>query len=322
MPQQPPWSPGLRRRPRSTADGFVLPEPPGEHRAERLGRGTGRDAAVHLVEGGLAEQDHQLRPGQLEGSTIGVEVEHPATRRVEALIHAAEGVPHGPGQEERVRFAVHRQPPVDGRAVEGGDLEQAVAVLRPVDGGQQGLLARHVVPAVRRHPLVDVEAELPAERRNHRPLEHAGPVHGRVQQAGGDEAGAVDHDPDHVTPGPGQPTVDRARRRGRGVLDAQQLEVAVETVEDGPVERGRRAVVDHDDLVGVRRQVALVGGRQRVQRAGCLLRNVEDDDDEGKSRPAPACHPREPRRHGGSLSMPRDPVNAARASWPPPGPPC
>jgi hypothetical protein len=172
------------------------------------------------------------------------------------------------------------------RLIEGGDLEQAVTILGPVDGGEQGILLGAVVARGDGAVLV-VAAKVPARNHGDGPLIEARAVAAEIEQAGARDAGAVDDDADDVALGRGEAAVDGVCRRGWRRVDADQAEIAVKRLEHRRIERRGRAIIDHDHLVLAGVDAALVSGRERIERAGCFARDVVDHDHDRKPRPSP-----------------------------------
>ena len=261
-------------------DRLVLVGPPFDGVLEGRHRRPAGRSIVQLMEGAFPEQDDQAGPGQLHGPPERVEVDEPASGRVESLVVAVKPLPRLPAKEQGGRLVDRREPPVRGGAVERGDFEEAIPVPRPTDRLEQGVLALPGVAAIDGPSLSRVEAEVPAEGGDDGLVVEPGPLAREVQQAGAHHAGAVDHDPDDVGPGRGDPDVDGAGGGGRGVLDAQDPEVAVQSIDEALVHGRRGSVVDDHDLVFLAPDVALVVRGQREQGPPRLAGDVVHDDDD------------------------------------------
>ncbi len=228
--------------------GLVVSTPPLHRDLVGVGRGVRGDPAVELVERALPQQHHPLEIVEQARAHQRVVVHETAARRVEALVEPAELVPHPGREEQRIRLELPEEPATRTGLVHRRDLVEAIPVRRPVDRLQQAVLVVLGPPGIELEPL-EVEAEVPAKRRDRRP--RVDPTRGdRVpDESRRTESRAVDHDPDGRAPRFPEPTVDRRRRRRRRVVDSHETELTIESVEERFVHRCRRPVVDDDDLV-------------------------------------------------------------------------
>ena len=161
----------------------------------------------------------------------------------------------------------------------------------PVELVEQAVLGRLVVARLGRVHVPRVEP------RCHPSVATTGPVRateaelrGR-EQARARDAGAVDQQTDEVGARHLDAEVGGARRRGRRRVDPHAAQLSGKRVEHRGVDRLGRAVVDHDHLVVVGLDPALVPGRERSQRARQLTRHVvRDDHDDDAQRPGSGRH--------------------------------
>jgi hypothetical protein len=203
---------------------LILPMPHIPVLQEALERRVGRHAAMQLMERTLAQQGYALRARQIDGAVIGVEVQKAAARHVEALVPATQFLPHRAAQGDEARFAKRPKPAMHGRLIEGRDLEQPVAVLRPIDSVQQGIFLGLVVAGGDRAILI-IRAEIPSRDHDHRLVVKPRAAQGEMQQPRTDDASAVDDDADDLALGRGDAAIDGMRRRGRGRIDADETKI-------------------------------------------------------------------------------------------------
>ena len=76
-----------------------------------IGRAVGRDAAMQLMKGTLAQQDDQLCIGECKRALERIEIDEPATRSVEPLIHPLQCVPKLSFQEQPFDSAIGQNQP-------------------------------------------------------------------------------------------------------------------------------------------------------------------------------------------------------------------
>lgn len=182
------------------------------------------------MEGAFAQKNYALRIRHVDGAAVSVEVDQPATRRIETLVHAAEQCPHLPAQEQGVGLGDRTKPAFDRGLVRRADLEQTVAVLRPVDLRQQRILGNLVVAGAHR-PALHVVTEIPAQRENDGALIKPGAMQREMQQFRSDNTGPVDHHADDVAASFRDAAIDGMGRRRRGGIDTDQAEGVAEILE-------------------------------------------------------------------------------------------
>ena len=164
---------------------------------------------------------------------------------------------------------VGRDHPRTERVRERAHLEQAVAVVPPVDLVEQPVLDGLVV-APRRRIDVTGRAEVPAQRHHDRHRSRARP---RLQRRAS-KPGLASRAPSMKSPtkslaAPPQDPEVRGTRPGAGGADRARASADVrEAVEQCRRQRLGRAVVDDDHLVVVARDAALVRRHERRQRCG------------------------------------------------------
>ncbi len=123
----------LRRGIWMAANCFILVVPIVERGQEILVSGIGGNPAVELVKRGLPQQYDQFTLRQLHRAAKGVGIQHPTTRQVETLVDPVEQIPHLAAQKQRIRLRNRLEPTIDGGFVGSADLEEAIAVPRPID---------------------------------------------------------------------------------------------------------------------------------------------------------------------------------------------
>ena len=158
------------------------------------------------------------------------------TRQCEALVEAAELLPHGFRHEQPVALTHRTEPPAARRRRERGRREQPVAVLLPVELREQLVLDPLVVArGLRVH--VAGRADVPPERRHDRARrELAGEQRAR-QQAGAGETGPVDEEPDEIALRHLDADVGRAGGRRRRGIDPHAAQPAGKRFDHRRVDR-------------------------------------------------------------------------------------
>ena len=99
-----------------------------------------RRAAVDLVERAFTEQHDELHVVELARPPVEVVIRQPAARQREALVEAAELLPHRLRHEQSVALAHRPEPTAGRRRRERRDREQPVAVVLPVELREQLVL--------------------------------------------------------------------------------------------------------------------------------------------------------------------------------------
>src|SRR6266404_3343660 len=121
---------------------------------------------MELMKRSLAQQKDKLCVWQSYGPGIGIEIDQSAARGVKALIHAAELAPQISPHKQGIGFVDRLEPTIHRRFVPGGDFEQAIPIIWPVDRLEQLVFARLIVSGSHR-PALKVVAEIPTGCRDH-----------------------------------------------------------------------------------------------------------------------------------------------------------
>ena len=219
---------------------------------------------------------NQLGLGQLDGATKNIMVYKAASRFVKAFVEAPDCVPGPARHEQGVGFRDRLEPAVNGRFVRRPNLEEAVAVPWPLNFRQQGIFAFLIVAVTNRPPL-KVEAQIPANRSDNRAFEKRCRMPSEMEQPRRDNPRSIDHYPYDVVLRFCEASIHRLRRRRRSRIKPNEPKITGKLPQDLSVEWRTRPVIDHDDLVVVGADVALVLRGERKQRPRGLPVHVEDD---------------------------------------------
>nr|WP_245156446.1 hypothetical protein [Lysobacter solisilvae] len=144
-------------------------------------------------------------------------------------------------------------------------LEQAVAIGLPARAGQQRVLDVAVVALEHGH-LLDLLAQVPGQRTDHRLRRQPRAQGDETQHARREDARAIDADHHELAARAAHGRVDGRHRRGRGGGMEQVVELRAEGAHLVGLERLVGAVVDHQHFVVQLLDAQLVATRQRMQR--------------------------------------------------------
>ena len=185
---------------------------------------VGGDSAMVLMKGGLTLQQNVLRIWRFQGALAQIKVDQTAAGQIKPRVKALQVRPVIAVHEDSVEFGHGGMPAINRRFVHGRNAVQRIAIALPVDGIEQGVFLR--LPVASTHGLaLEIVAQVPTQRTHHRARVQQAANQRMVQQARAAQAGAIDHDADIFPARCSDALVDGGRRRGAGLINAQQSEL-------------------------------------------------------------------------------------------------
>ena len=216
---------------------------------------------MELVKTALAQQ-HDLLQGRISADLVeqGV-IDHPPAQGHEPLIKAADPVPALTRHQHQIGFRQGGQSAMDPALARGADLEQAIAVGGPADGGEELILDRAVI-ALGRRDLLGLIAEMKAERGDDGVWMGGQSREGQSADAGTGHAGAVNDHADDRRTGKRRRTVQGDGGRATQSVIAQHAHVGGDGGEPGRIDRIGGAIISNQDLDIAGVHGALIGGAE------------------------------------------------------------